>query len=112
MAAGVRMPIPLSQGMGVLTPNTGYPPYPLTLIPELPLSSLGLANGDQVILTQKAGTVAYAQPTPTVPQSARAETSPISSGGPPAASTTSGGVDYVEIDSGLLIHRVCVLQTL
>lgn len=31
--------------------KTGYPPKPLTVEPQLPVSSLGLKNGDQLIVT-------------------------------------------------------------
>ena len=33
----------------------GYPPQPLTIIPELPVDSLGLKQGDQLVVTQKSG---------------------------------------------------------
>ena len=84
--------------------KAGYPPYQLTLIPELPLSSLGLANGDQIIVTQKAGSTVFTQPEPTVQPSTRGTTSPTS----PKDNTKSGEPDYVVTDSGVLVHRVCM----
>ncbi|KAI0345374.1 OTU-domain-containing protein [Trametopsis cervina] len=91
--------------------KAGYPPHSLTLIPELPVESLGLQQGEQLIVTQKAE--AALRPT-AAPLSA-----PLAS---PAAPMTSlmasqvresvtpspsaGGPDYVETDGGYLVHRV------
>ena len=86
--------------------KAGYPPHQLTLIPELPVSSLGFANGDQVILTQKASSAAYTQPAPAAPQPARDATRMTSPRRVPAPVTPSGGVDHVETGSGVLVHRV------
>lgn len=98
--------------------KAGYPPRPLTaVIPELPLSSLGLAPGDQLIVVQKSGSAA-----PPGVSSAAPPISPVNQRSPPAgrsppssnprqaapvASTTEGdGPDYVDVDGGYLIHRV------
>jgi len=100
--------------------KAGYPPRALTaVIPELPLSSLGLAPGDQLIVVQKSGSAATA---PTLPSS-----SPVNPAYPghqtPAAArpslnsnprrevaapalSTNDGPDYVTMDGGYLIHRV------
>src|SRR5712671_2093234 len=49
--------------------KVGYPPRSLTaVIPELPLSSLGLAPGDQLIVVQKSGS---ATPPPGVTSTAQ-----------------------------------------
>ena len=101
--------------------KAGYPPHDLVLIPELPLESLGLKQGEQLIVRQKAeanrtspGSALRAQspPSSTV-QSSRGPTTgltasqvrePSPSRGSPAAN--AGGPDYVETDGGYLVHRV------
>ncbi|KAF8478372.1 OTU-domain-containing protein [Russula ochroleuca] len=100
--------------------KAGYPPRSLTaVIPELPLSSLGLAPGDQLIVVQKSGSATPpgvtsaapsllpANPNPHPPPAAR----PTPSSNPrqvaPVLSTAEDdGPDYVEVDGGYLIHRV------
>lgn len=104
--------------------KAGYPPRALTaVIPELPLSSLGLAPGDQLIVVQKSGSAAppgvtSAAPTssspvnPAYPDHTPAVARPTLSSNPrPAAPTRStttedGGPDHVAMDGGYLIHRV------
>lgn len=113
--------------------KVGYPPKALTaVIPELPLSSLGLAPGDQLIVIQKSGSAASAAaPTSSssspanpaypghTPAAARSTHTPASNsnpnprqvGGAPTLSTTiknDGRPDYVTTDGGYLIHRVRV----
>jgi len=110
--------------------KVGYPPRSLTaVIPELPLSSLGLAPGDQLIVNQKSGSAApptgaitsTAQSLPTSqrtfvnPSAASAtlpEPSPNAVQAAPALSTTTrnDGPDHVEVDGGYLIHRVRVID--
>ena len=94
--------------------KAGYPPRALTaVIPELPLSSLGLAPGDQLIVVQKSGssaaptlntaypgqhTPAAARPTPSNPRQEVAA--------PTRSTIEDDGPDYVTTDGGYLIHRV------
>jgi hypothetical protein len=102
------------------TVKVGYPPKALTaVIPELPLSSLGLAPGDQLIVVQKSGSAATA---PTLPSSSPvnpaypghqtpAAVHPSSNSNPRRAVAapalpTDDGPDYVTMDGGYLIHRV------
>lgn len=112
------------------TVKAGYPPRALTaVIPELPLSSLGLAPGDQLIVVQKSGSAAPLPP-PGVTSAAPTLSSPVnpaypghtpaaaarpapSSSNPrqaeaPRLSTTTedNGPDYVAMDGSYLIHRV------
>ncbi|PFH54217.1 hypothetical protein AMATHDRAFT_186029 [Amanita thiersii Skay4041] len=93
--------------------KAGYPPRSLTLVPELPISSLGITSGDQIIVNEVAD--------PTTPQSAslRAPVS-VSLPKPPRvpirpSNNTMGqafaGIStqeliHVEMDGGSLIHRV------
>lgn len=64
--------------------KAGYPPRSLVILPDLPLSSLGIKPGDQIIVVQKPN------PPPQAPAPAR-----------------STGPDYVQTDDGsFLIHRV------
>ncbi|KAF9013972.1 hypothetical protein BDQ17DRAFT_1231135 [Cyathus striatus] len=89
--------------------KAGYPPRELTLIPELPVSSLGLSRGEQLIVsgklassTSQGSATTSSQTTPpselksAVPRSPTRSQPPISTSGP----------DHVETDSGVLIHRV------
>lgn len=102
--------------------KAGYPPRTLTaVIPELPLSSLGLAPGEQLLVTQKSGTAAAAPSTsstygaaPPVPSRAslsanpQAQTvdPPASQPRPGASAASSPQPDYVETVGGYLIHRI------
>ncbi|THG98631.1 hypothetical protein EW026_g3593 [Hermanssonia centrifuga] len=107
-----------------LTVKAGYPPHSLTLIPELPLESLGLKQGEQLIVTQKAeasrepsssrsqpvaaastntrgpmtGLIASQAHEPETPAPARIAA--------PAPSSRGPGPDYVEVDGGYLVHRI------
>jgi len=114
------------------TVKVGYPPRALTaVIPELPLSSLGLAPGDQLIVVQKSGSAAAAAPStlssspvnpaypghtpaagrPTHTPSSNSNPNPRQVGGAPTLSTIikdDGRPDYVTMDGGYLIHRVRV----
>ncbi|KAJ1309547.1 hypothetical protein OPQ81_006320 [Rhizoctonia solani] len=85
--------------------KSGYPPKALTLIPELPLSSLGLQRGDQITVTAKPGSA----PTAVVSGPTSAPVSaPIASAPALRASAGAGGADdgFVETDVGTLVHRV------
>lgn len=85
--------------------KTGYPPRTLTLISELPVSSLGLKKGDQLIVSgsstsssivgQTAPTARRRQPSPSVP---RTPLSPLP--------LQSNHPEHVEAVGGFLIHRV------
>lgn len=110
--------------------KAGYPPRALTaVIPELPLSSLGLAPSDQLIVVQKSGSASAAAPTSSsslsssspgrTPTAARPTHGPSSNlprqavASTPARSATieseddgRGRPDYVTMDGGYLIHRV------
>lgn len=106
--------------------KSGYPPKSLAIVPELPLSSLGLRQGEQIIVGQKAGTAsspAPVSPPKTVPSSG-AQTSTSPSKRPPAprnATSVASGAgiasvdtaqtnpteqDSVRTEGGFLIHRV------
>lgn len=101
--------------------KAGYPPQPLTLIPELPISSLGLKQGDQLTLLQKAAPTAA----PSAPRSdsapASSVTSPMSAmtgltasqfsqWDSPAPTTSSAGrtsgPDSAPMEGGYLVHRI------
>ncbi|EPQ58041.1 OTU-domain-containing protein [Gloeophyllum trabeum ATCC 11539] len=93
--------------------KAGYPPQTLTVIPELPLESLGLKPGDQLIVNSKPGAAPQTAP---APAPARAPSAPSSGNAtlgrssvpriPPSSGTVSSGPDYVETDNGTLVHRV------
>ncbi|KAI0748106.1 OTU-domain-containing protein [Daedaleopsis nitida] len=97
--------------------KAGYPPRPLTLFPELPIDSLGLQQGEQLVVTERSSTGHQAF------GGATSSASPAS--GPAAAMTgltasqvrepprqtaksgaKGGGPDYVPTGSGYLIHRI------
>jgi ubiquitin thioesterase OTU1 len=81
----------------------------LELIPELPLSSLGLQNGDQLIVSSSES----AAPATSTPVAALSR--PIAPDRTSAASTNAArvaptaapdGPDHVQTEAGVLIHRV------
>ncbi|KAJ8519460.1 hypothetical protein ONZ45_g3573 [Pleurotus djamor] len=76
--------------------KTGYPPRPLTLVPELPVSSLGLRPGDQIIVSESASA-----PAPVAPP-------PVSVAAPaPVPSASASGPASVETQDGShLVHRI------
>ncbi|KAI0647033.1 OTU-domain-containing protein [Trametes meyenii] len=98
--------------------KAGYPPHPLTLVPELPIDSLGLQQGEQLVVTQRSTGISHGSGQP-----ARSTTSPFPAPSPAAAMTgltasqarspvsraesaKSGGPEYVLTSNGYLIHRV------
>ena len=107
--------------------KAGYPPRALTgVIPELPISSLGLAPGDQLIVNQKPGSAAPPGATPTQSSALPANPNatvvnphtslPPSSSNPRPASTTlsaaqGSGPDFVRTDGGYLVHKVRPMVT-
>lgn len=99
--------------------KAGYPPHSLTLIPELPIDSLGLKEGEQLIVTRKAeapsSNESWSQPTASVTPSSHGVTSGLtaSQGREPTParpvdrpSSSTNGPDYVETEGGFLTHRV------
>ncbi|KAJ7087842.1 hypothetical protein C8R44DRAFT_836182 [Mycena epipterygia] len=116
--------------------KSGYPPRTLTIVPELPLSSLGITAGEQIIVSEIAepssGVARSNRPaaepssspflTPTSSSSSRASSgvSSVPSARPPPASrasgptpvaspplaSASGSPDAVETDGSFLVHRV------
>jgi len=86
--------------------KAGYPPKSLTLIPELPISSLGLSKGEQLIVNQNG----RAQATRSTPTKS-ATTSPGIVSQPGArlsapAKPTTNEPDSIETEGGYLVHRV------
>ena len=103
--------------------KSGYPPQSLTIIPELPLASLGLKRGEQLIVTQKSGTHTAAASAAAPRTQPPASTIPSRGPGtgltasqarqptPPRAPATSvSGPDYVETEGGYLVHRVSMCE--
>ncbi|KAG8743884.1 ubiquitin-specific protease otu1 [Ceratobasidium sp. 414] len=86
--------------------KSGYPPKALTLIPELPLSSLGLQRGDQITVTLNSNsatpTSSAKPPAPTPALKAQPAHSAQTSGS--KASSKSDG--FVGTQAGTLVHRV------
>ena len=93
------------------TVKSGYPPQSLSIVPELPLSSLGLKQGDQIIVSQKAGPADTALPkpkstSPSARTSATAVVSGSSLGLPSKATAQTTEPDLVALEGGFLVHRV------
>ncbi|TEB26552.1 OTU-domain-containing protein [Coprinellus micaceus] len=86
--------------------KTGYPPRPLTLVPELPLSSLDLKSGEQLIVQETAlsssrgAEVPKPQPKASLAQALNSRSPPGQRLNPPARPT------HVEVDGGWLVHRI------
>lgn len=77
--------------------KSGYPPRTLTIVPELPLHSLGLQLGDQIIVSEAPN------PDTQIPLS-RTTHPPLPVPIQPPQSPS--GPDHVEVDASFLIHRV------
>lgn len=88
--------------------RSGYPPRSLTIIPELPLSSLGLKPGDQVIVNQNVSSSARAPPSPPKanPVSSQSAQAPLSQPNSNRLASSSSGPDYVDTPNGVLVHRI------
>ncbi|KXN92205.1 Putative ubiquitin thioesterase otu1 [Leucoagaricus sp. SymC.cos] len=86
--------------------KTGYPPRPLTLIPELPFSSLGIVAGDQIIVSEIAGSVPPNKTHVSLNQSSSTR-APAVSENLPSPLSSSSGPDFVDTgDGNVLVHRV------
>ncbi|KAJ3877293.1 hypothetical protein F5051DRAFT_408996 [Lentinula edodes] len=96
--------------------KTGYPPRNLDLTsPELPVSSLGLKGGDQLIVGEEPASRINSTPSSFETKVDRATSVPTpsskalpqaSSARPISSSTTSNGPVHVSTDGGVLVHRV------
>ncbi|KAJ7063450.1 hypothetical protein C8F01DRAFT_1209733 [Mycena amicta] len=90
----------------------GYPPRVLTLVPELPVSSLGLTAGEQLIVSEtpedSSGIARASKPSssssPFLNPVGTSTTS--SSSSRPPAPPASSAPDAVETDGSFLVHRV------
>ncbi|KAF9792054.1 hypothetical protein BJ322DRAFT_1206742 [Thelephora terrestris] len=88
--------------------KAGYPPKGLTLIPELPISSLGLSKGEQLIVNQNSGgqstrstparSAAAVSTTGEVPQPNSQPSGPVQ--------PTKNEPDSIEVEGGYLVHRI------
>ena len=86
--------------------RSGYPPRSLTIVPELPLSSLGLKSGDQVIVNQIVSSLARDPPSPPRAKPASSQVPRASLSQPSRLASSSTGPDYVDTPNGVLVHRV------
>jgi ubiquitin thioesterase OTU1 len=83
------------------------------LIPELPISSLGIQKGDQLIVNVLKGPTATttaqppANPAVTKPTTTTHKPSPAN---PIRSATTSNQAESVPVPGGVLIHRVNLSQ--
>ena len=96
-----------------LSVKVGYPPKSLTLIPELPISSLGLSKGEQLIVNQNGGGPSTkSTPTRSTTSTSSPAVVPQPSTRPSApAQPTTNKPDSVETEGGFLVHRVRSLVT-
>jgi len=99
--------------------KSGYPPQSLTVVPELPFSSLGIKKGEQIIVSQRAEAASRRPASPPKLYTAGSgslaapNTSTDRGAGAPAV-IPSGAVtaenakepDAVAMDGGFLVHRV------
>ncbi|KAF9454639.1 OTU-domain-containing protein [Macrolepiota fuliginosa MF-IS2] len=94
--------------------KTGYPPQALTMIPELPFSSLGIQRGDQIIVSEVVGTgpSTSSSSTPatatTIPPQVPSPARPLAAAvpTPQLVSSDSGPVFVNTGDGSVLVHRV------
>lgn len=86
----------------------GYPPQNLALIPELPISSLGLKPGEQLIVNENTD---GASRVPINPPSKAAASAPTAPRVTPSTSSAlpkpkSDDPESVPTEGGVLMHRV------
>jgi ubiquitin thioesterase OTU1 len=109
--------------------KTGFPPRTITLVSELPISSLGLTRGDQLIVNELKPTPTSSAPAPApgpappsrgrIPQpnppppkpapkyiSPPSQLAPTSIPQPPSTSISSSRPDEITTPSGILVHRI------
>jgi len=96
--------------------KSGYPPRPLTVVPELPVSSLGLQRGDQIIVSEAPadvtpGSSSISPQSPSRSAAAPSRSAPTRTSVPapapaPTLKPTESGPDAVEVDGSFLVHRV------
>jgi len=98
--------------------KSGYPPRTLAIVPELPLSSLGLQAGEQLIvsenpdLSRKPASASSVVNVPTSTTSSRPPPSAARSStlnaatSVPAQPSAPGVPDHVETGGGVLLHRI------
>ena len=98
--------------------KSGYPPRPLTVVPELPVSSLGLQRGDQIIVSEApadatSGSSSISLQSPSRSTAAPSRPAPIRTSvtapaSAPILKPVDSGPDAVEVDGSFLVHRVGV----
>src|SRR5258706_1107548 len=88
----------------------GYPPQPLVLVPELPISSLGIKRGDQLTVNEKKGVTPTSIVPPSVPAAPIPDPIPQAATPPAAAPVprqpASTGPVTISTPSGILVHQV------
>jgi len=105
--------------------KSGYPLRPPTIVPELPVLSLGLHQGNQIIVSEASATGADATPSggtgsysiPPRAAPSRSATSVPSRSAPTRASVAApapipkpsdSGPDTIQVGGSFLVHRVRV----
>ena len=86
----------------------GYPPRTLTLIPELPVSSLGIEKGDQIMVNESKQSTPHTNPAPATaisPLQPRRSV-PIVDEIYGSPNVNDGAPDSVTVSGGSLVHRV------
>ena len=94
--------------LSIFVVKAGYPPKNLTLIPELPISSLGLSKGEQLIVNQNGrgqGTKSTPPRSATGVPSTGVVQRPSARPSAPAQPTTNEP-DSIRTEGGYLVHRV------
>ncbi|KAF8163457.1 hypothetical protein B0H34DRAFT_765022 [Crassisporium funariophilum] len=87
--------------------KSGYPPRPLTIVPELPLDSLGLQKGDQIIVSESPDSSARTPASPPrVPSRPAPPSAPSQRPIPTQPSSSPSQPDHVAVDGSFLVHRI------
>ena len=108
--AGHLQPVGAQLTLMRFSVKAGYPPKSLTLIPELPVSSLGLVKGEQLIVNQND----RGQGTGSTPTRSATGTSDLGTVQQPStrpsvpAKPATNEPDSIETEGGYLVHRVRV----
>ncbi|KZV97038.1 OTU-domain-containing protein [Exidia glandulosa HHB12029] len=90
--------------------KAGYPPHALTLVPDLPISSLGLQRGEQLVVTEARGSSTSHHRATTSASSTAGAIKPAPAPVAPQVlkqvASSSDAVETVRVDGGVLVHRV------
>ncbi|KAG8905203.1 ubiquitin-specific protease otu1 [Tulasnella sp. 403] len=103
-----RLPCFTEESPRNVSDKVGYPPRALEVVPELPVSSLGIQNGDQLLVSASVSTqtppTASAATSRSTPRTPNVSAPAFEPRVPPRQEQPSA--DQVDLPEGTLVHRV------